>query len=191
MHFTPIAIGSSHFFRSDYVAGALNARTGRIIHQFSATKNSSLFLWLLEKLKASYRRAEKLYLILDYCIIHKSRQTMSWLRKFGARLVLHFLPPYSPEHNVIERLWKQMHDQVTRNHRHRTMEDLIDAIEQFLRVAQTFPGTKVSLLTMAARCLRLSAGYLGQQKRHQYRGNQGVVYEVHARAGVTFQHSVP
>jgi putative transposase len=133
-----------------YVAGALNARTGRIIHQFSPAKNSSLFLCLLEKLKASYRRAEKLHLILDNCIIHKSRQTVSWLRKFGARLVLHFLPPYSPEHNVIERLWKQMHDQVTRNHRHRTMEDLVDAIEQFLRVAQPFPGTKVSLMTMAA-----------------------------------------
>jgi putative transposase len=133
-----------------YVAGALNARTGRIIHRFSSAKNSSLFLWLLEKLKASYRRAEKLHLILDNCIIHKSRQTVSWLRKFGSRVVLHFLPPYSPEHNVIERLWKQMHDQVTRNHRHRTMEDLICAIEQFLRVAQPFPGTKVSLLTMAA-----------------------------------------
>lgn len=133
-----------------YVAGALNARTGRIIHQFSPKKNSSLFLWLLEKMKASSQRAEKLHLILDNCLIHKSRQTMSWLEKFGARLILHFLPPYSPEHNVIQRLWKQMHDQVTRNHSHRTMEDLFCAIEQFLLVAQPFPGTKVSLLTMAA-----------------------------------------
>ena len=133
-----------------YVAGALNARTGRVIHQYSRKKNSSLFLWLLEKLRVSYRRAEKIHLILDNCIIHKSRQTLAWLRQFGSRLVLHFLPPYSPESNVIERLWKQMHDHVTRNHRHRTMEDLISAIDQFLRVVQPFPGTKVSLLTMAA-----------------------------------------
>ena len=133
-----------------YIAGALNARTGRIIRVFSRSKNSSLFLWLLEKLKASYRRAEKIHLILDNCIIHKSRQTQAWLRQFGNRVVLHFLPPYSPEHNVIERLWKQMHDHVTRNHRHRTMDDLINAIEQFLRGAQPFPGTQVSLLTMAA-----------------------------------------
>jgi transposase len=133
-----------------YVAGALNARTGRIIHQFSSVKNSSLFLWLLEKLKSSYRRAEKIHLILDNYIVHKSRKTVTWLRQFGTRFILHFLPPYSPEHNVIERLWKQMHDHVTRNHRHRNMEDLICAIEQFLRGAQPFPGTKVSLLTMAA-----------------------------------------
>ena len=133
-----------------YIAGALNARTGRVIHVFSRSKNSSIFLWLLEKLKASYRRAERIHLILDNCIIHKSRQTKAWLRQFGKRVVLHFLPPYSPEHNVIERLWKQMHDHVTRNHRHGTMQDLMFAVEQFLRGAQPFPGTKVSLLTMAA-----------------------------------------
>lgn len=133
-----------------YIAGALNARTGRVIHTYSQTKCSGLFLWLLEKLKAAYRRAKKIHLILDNCIIHKSKRTQAWLRQFGSRIVLHFLPPYSPEHNVIERLWKQMHDHVTRNHRHPTMADLIYAIEQFLRGAQPFPGTKVSLLTMAA-----------------------------------------
>lgn len=133
-----------------YIAGALNARTGRVIHTYSQTKCSGLFIWLLEKMKTAYRRAKKLHLILDNCIIHKSRRTQSWLRQFGDRIVLHFLPPYSPEHNVIERLWKQMHDHVTRNHRHPTMRDLIDAVEQFLRGAQPFPGTKVSLLTMAA-----------------------------------------
>jgi transposase len=133
-----------------YVAGALNARTGRVIHTFSRSKNSDLYINLLDRLKAAYRRAEKLHLILDNCIIHKSRRTLAWLKQFGSRIELHFLPPYSPEHNVIERLWKQMHDHVTRNHRHMTMQDLICAIEQFLRGIQPFPGTKVSLLTMAA-----------------------------------------
>jgi transposase len=31
--------------------------------------------------------------------------------------VLHFLPPYSRESNVIERLWKQVHDHITRTTR--------------------------------------------------------------------------
>ena len=31
-------------------------------------------------------------------------------------MVLHFLPPYCPDHNRIERLWKDLHDNVTRNH---------------------------------------------------------------------------
>ena len=133
-----------------YLAGALNARTGSVVYTCGEKKNSSLFISLLEQLRTTYRRAESLHLILDNFIIHKSKQTLSWLARFGRRIVLHFLPPYSPESNVIERLWKQMHDHVTRNHKHATMKSLMDAIFQFLRVVQPFPGTQVSTLTMAA-----------------------------------------
>jgi hypothetical protein len=51
---------------------------------------------------------------------------------------------------VIERLWKQLHDHVTRNHRHRTIEPLMEAVDEFIEGAQPFPGTKVSILSHAA-----------------------------------------
>jgi putative transposase len=133
-----------------YLAGALNARTGTVLYAESLRKNSSLFVALLERLTATYRRAEKIHLILDNYIIHKSRQTLKWIAQYGSRIALHFLPPYSPEHNVIERLWKQMHDHVTRNHRHTTMDSLMAAIFEFLEAVQPFPGTKVSTLRIAA-----------------------------------------
>lgn len=136
--------------RKRYLAGALNARTGSVVYTCGEKKNSTLFVSLLNLMQATYRRAESLHLILDNYIIHKSRQTLSWLRRFGRKIVLHFLPPYSPESNVIERLWKQMHDHVTRNHKHTTLDSLMEAVFQFLRVVQPFPGTKVSTLTMAA-----------------------------------------
>ena len=47
------------------------------------------------------------------------------------RIVLHLLPPYSPEHNPIERLWKEVHANVTRNHRCRTIEVLAN-VDYFL-----------------------------------------------------------
>lgn len=133
-----------------YVAGALNARTGKVVYCFSQRKNSALFVELLEKLKSSYRRSGRLHLVLDNYIIHKSRMIKSWLLKFGSRIVMHFLPPYSPEANMIEHLWKQMHDHVTRNHRFSKMEDLMAAAEQFLESCQPFPGTKVSTMKIAA-----------------------------------------
>ena len=68
----------------------------------------------------------------------------------GGRVVLHFLPPYSPDSNVIERLWKQMHDNVTRNHTHRTIDSLMEAVHEFLHDVQPFPGTQVSLMARAA-----------------------------------------
>ncbi|MGH8611763.1 MAG: transposase [Gammaproteobacteria bacterium] len=61
-----------------------------------------------------------------------------------------FPPTYSPNDNPIERLWKQMHDHVTRNHRHSTIETLIKDVEGFLHHVQPFPGTQVSTLRTAA-----------------------------------------
>ncbi|MBI3303403.1 MAG: transposase [Deltaproteobacteria bacterium] len=60
------------------------------------------------------------------------------------------MPPYSPEANVIERLWKQLHDHVTRNHQHPTIDSLMEAVDDFLTAVQPFPGTKVSTLPLAA-----------------------------------------
>jgi transposase len=127
-----------------YIAGALNCRTGRVLYSDGPSKNSDLFIALLDKLHHSYRRPQVIHLILDNYVIHKSRKTLEALEKLGPRIQLHFLPPYSPEHNVIERLWKQMHDNVTRNHRHKTMAQLLENVHVFLQNAQPFPGTKFS-----------------------------------------------
>src|SRR5574337_139125 len=92
-------------------------------------KNSDLFIALVEELCRRYRRARRIHLVLDNFIIHKSKRTLRYLASLGGRVVLHFLPPYSPLSNVIERLWKQLHDHVTRNHRHRTIDPLMEAVD--------------------------------------------------------------
>jgi transposase len=132
------------------VAGALNARTGKVLHVAGVKKNSSLVIALLEALRRSYRRAKRIHLVLDDFIIHKSRQTLRHLAAKGARIRLHFLPPSSPESNVFERLWKQLHDHVTRDHTHRSIQPLMEAVDEFLAGAQPFPGTNGSMLAHAA-----------------------------------------
>ncbi len=133
-----------------YVAGALNARTGKVVHVVRERKNSDLFIALVQEICRRYRRARRIHLVLDNFIIHKSKRTLRWLALLGDRVALHFLPPYSPLSNVIERLWKQLHDHVTRNHRHRRIEPLMKAVDEFIEGAQPFPGTKVSMLGHAA-----------------------------------------
>ena len=64
------------------------------------------------------------------------------LRELGGRVVLHFLPPYCPDANRIERLWGDLHDNVTRNHRCGNMEDLMDNVRSYLRDVSPFPGSK-------------------------------------------------
>ncbi len=73
-----------------------------------------------------------IHLILDNYINHKSRVVQAWLREQGVRLRLHFLPPYCPNENRIERLWLDLHANVTRNHLCRTMAELLKAVHQYL-----------------------------------------------------------
>lgn len=133
-----------------YIAGALNARTGTVTYTHGPSKNSDLFIDLLTVLRQRYRRSPVIHLILDNYIIHKSQKALRALEHFNGRIQLHFLPPYSPESNKIEPLWKQLHDHVTRNHQHKTMMSLFAEAELFLRNAQPFPGTKVSTLRLVA-----------------------------------------
>jgi transposase len=125
--------------RKHYLAGALHAHTGRVLWQGHERKNSTLFIDLLRLLKATYRRARRIVLIVDNYIIHKSRQTRRWLTA-NPKFELLFQPAYHPWVNRIERLWKQLHETVTRNHRHTSMNALLSDVERFLTVAQPFPG---------------------------------------------------
>jgi transposase len=127
-----------------YVAGALNARSGKVVHVVAERKNSELFLALVDALRRAYRRARRIHLVLDNFIIHKSKRTLRHLARLGGRIVLHFLPPYSPESNVIERLWKQLHDHVTRNHAHRAIECLREVDVREAMVGEQLGGARAT-----------------------------------------------
>ena len=111
-------------------------------------KRSELFIALLKELRRSYRGFRRLTLILDNYIIHKSRETRAFLAS-NPKFKLVFQPTYHPWVNRIERLWKALHDTVTRNHHWRTMEQLMDAVRLFLGAAQPFPGAGHGLASIS------------------------------------------
>jgi len=117
-----------------YLAGAWNPKTRRLIYVEGDRKNSLLFLQLLHKLiTKTYAHAKKIHIILDNYGIHSSLQVRLALKSEAAqKLNLHFLPPYCPDHNRIERHWKDLHDNVTRNHRCATMEELMAEVRAYL-----------------------------------------------------------
>ena len=131
-----------------YVAGALHARTGRVIWVGGLRKDSALFIEQLAALEQAYPSARRLLLILDNYGVHKSHKVNTWLASHP-RIELLFQPAYHPWVNRIERLWKAMHDTVTRNHRCRTLEELCAHVARFLEVVQPFPGAGHACATMA------------------------------------------
>jgi transposase len=116
-----------------YLAGALDARTGKLLWVEGERKNSALFVRLLWKLVCHYRRAKVIHVILDNYSIHStSLVALSLNTPAGSKIRLHFLPPYCPDHNKIERAWEDLHANVTRNHRCPTIEKLMQNVRHYL-----------------------------------------------------------
>jgi transposase len=128
-----------------YLAGALDARTGKLLWVEGERKNSALFVQLLWKLVGHYRRAKVIHVILDNYSIHSTALVeLSLNTPAGGKIRLHFLPPYCPDHNKIERTWEDLHANVTRNHRCATIEELMETIRQYL-VKRNRVGSPVNL----------------------------------------------
>jgi len=116
-----------------YLAGALDVRTGEIHWVEAKEKNSYLFWDLLCKLTKVYAQAKVIHVILDNYGIHSSNIIGVALANFASCIRLHFLPPYCPDHNAIERVWKDLHANVTRNHNCAGMTELMAEVRYYLR----------------------------------------------------------
>jgi transposase len=68
---------------------------------------------LLDQLVEEYPDAECIHVICDNFVIHSSKITQRHVAKLDGKVVLHFLPPYCPDDNPIERVWQDLHANVT------------------------------------------------------------------------------
>lgn len=93
--------------------GALNLKTGCLFTQEAATFNAQTFGDFLRHLLQ--RTRGKFLLILDNAAWHRARDLKDLFFRNRHRLVRIFLPPYSPELNPIERVWRITRRQVTHN----------------------------------------------------------------------------
>lgn len=115
-----------------YVCGALDVDSGCIEYVSGERKNSLLFIAMLQRLLKKYPYASAIHVVLDNFKIHASKQVQAWMKQHGGHIVLHFLPPYCPDHNRIERRWRDLHAAVTRNHRCQSIEELMDNVKRWI-----------------------------------------------------------
>lgn len=88
-----------------------------------------------QHLRQQYPKAPKIHLILDqgpYNVSHKTKEAAK-----KCNIVLHYLPPYSPNLNPIERCWKIMNEQVRNNRFFASAKEFREAICHFFQ--ETWP----------------------------------------------------
>lgn len=81
-------------------------------HQTDWVDSSSICEFLL-KLRKANPDSHWIHVILDNARVHKNKEVHEFAEKW--RIKLHYLPPYSPNLNPIERVWKLMHEHVRYN----------------------------------------------------------------------------
>ena len=69
------------------------------------TVDTSSTIRLLEAIEALYPMLALIHVFLDNARYHHARLVQEWLAQPGRRIQLHFIPPYCPHLNPIERLW--------------------------------------------------------------------------------------
>jgi putative transposase len=101
--------------KTAHVFGAISLEPRpRFRYQFAPVFNAKTFLEFLKRLVARSRR--KLFLILDNGSCHNlDDDGKAWLGANRHRIALFRLPPYSPEFNPIEGVWKVVKKHTTHN----------------------------------------------------------------------------
>jgi transposase len=118
-----------------YLAGALDLLSGRILRCVWFRKQAGLFLDLLKVLDGSYPAAqfERIYVVVDNAKIHKAAVVEQWLAEHP-RCELLYLPRYCPRANPIERVFGDVHDNCTRNHKRKRLRDLVTDVQRHFEV---------------------------------------------------------
>src|SRR3989338_7495482 len=125
--------------------GALNANTHEVIIREDLRINSTSTINLLDQLLEKHPTG-RIYLIWDNSRYYYSRQVQHYLRGHP-RLIPKFLPPYSPNLNLIERLWRLFHQKVTYNQYYCTFKEFKQAVLSFFKNIHLYQKEMSTLLT--------------------------------------------
>ncbi len=131
---------------------ALNAHCPSQVHLHeSDTVNAASTQALYQKLLAAHPDQGPIYVICDNARYYRNNALRAWLA--DKPLVQVFLPPYSPNLNLIERLWKFLRKKVINTVFYRTKEAFRAAILRFFDNLGDFRHELTSLLTCQFRVL--------------------------------------
>ena len=112
------------------LTGAIDIKTKEVESKSYDRIDSQSVIDFLAGLSEQYKRQRKVHVILDGAGYHRSKEVGKWIES-QERIVLHYLPPYSPNLNPIERLWKVMNEYVRNNRYFTSAKEFREAIQDF------------------------------------------------------------
>lgn len=103
--------------------------------------NAETYLEFLEDnlLPSFYKQNHRIFLIQDNASYHKKPEVYTWFKKNRKKIEVFLLPPYSPEFNAVERVWKYVRKDATHNRYFDTTEELCESLFNTFKDIQNQP----------------------------------------------------
>lgn len=111
--------------------GAIDPVSLDVVVRQEKCMNSAAAIGLFSALEARNPDAPNIFVILDNASYYKSKDLDAWLAT--SRVILIYLPPYSPNLNLAERLWKYFRRKVMANIYRATFAEFRHACSEFFR----------------------------------------------------------
>lgn len=126
--------------------GAINAESMEVTVVESDAINRDSTVQLLELLDQKYAGAKEVFVILDNARYHYSKEVLAVVEA-SPRLKLAFLPSYSPQLNLIERLWRFFKKKVLYNKYYEDLDAFRKASINFFKNIDVYQDELASLLS--------------------------------------------
>lgn len=127
------------------VNGAIAIDSLDVVARCCDTVNKSSICDLLRAIRAKNPDEDKIYLVLDNAAYNRARVVKLLAKKLGIRLI--YLPPYSPNLNPIERLWKFMKKKIMANTHYENKHEFQKAVTNFFRGIRKYRPELETLIT--------------------------------------------
>jgi transposase len=129
------------------INGAVNAKDPTdVIIEEGESVNAQSTVALLRKVEQKHPELQRIYLVVDNARYYRSRLVKEFLKQ--SKIVILFLPPYSPNLNLIERLWRFLKKIVLHNRYYETYCDFRRAILNFFKNIRQYREQLASLMTL-------------------------------------------
>ena len=119
---------NSHYIREfRYCYGAVDAQTGDSFFLIAGGCNTEWTKEVLRQVSQAYPD-DYILLVMDNAIWHKSSTL-----EIPSNIELAFIPPYTPEMNPIEQVWKEIRKRGFKNKAFQTLEAVIDKLQEVIQ----------------------------------------------------------
>lgn len=127
------------------LVGYLNYETGEVYCEEHDSYNSKVFLGFLKNMLSKNKNG-KTVIILDNARIHHAKLLRPFLEENKDHLQLMYLPPYSPNLNLIEGLWKWLKEKVIYNVFYKTVPEIRKNVNAFIKSISSEPEAVIQRL---------------------------------------------